>query len=91
MDDGPRRQADDQIFRIHSRYLGPPGYTLPFSIPYRGILPGLAAGVVTLILLSLFGLGIWRFIILPAPRSPRPRWPTGTAAPTARSPRCQPS
>ena len=63
MDDAPRRQADDQIFRIHSRYLGPPGYTLPFSIPYRGILPGLAAGVGTLILLSLFGLGLWRFII----------------------------
>ena len=63
MDERPRRQADDQIFRIHSRYLGPPGYTLPFSIPYRGILPGLAAGVGTLILLSLFGLGLWRFII----------------------------
>jgi len=62
-DDRLRRQADDQIFRIHSRYLGPPGYTLPFSIPYRGILPGLAAGAGTLILLSLFGLGLWRFII----------------------------
>jgi hypothetical protein len=57
------RQADDDIFRVHSRYLGPPGFTLPFSIPYAGILPGLAAGLGTLVLLSLLGLGAWRFLL----------------------------
>jgi hypothetical protein len=58
-----RRQADDDIFRVHSRYLGPPGFTLPVSIPYRGILPGLAAGFGTLVPLSLLGLGPWRFLV----------------------------
>ena len=58
-----RRQADDDIFRVHSRYLGPPGFTLPVSVPYRGILPGLAAGFGTLVLLSVLGLGPWRFLI----------------------------
>lgn len=63
MNDQPRRQADDEIFRVHSRYLGPPGITLPVSIPYRAILPGLAAGAGTVILLSVFGLGLWRFLL----------------------------
>lgn len=57
------RQADDDIFKVHSRYLGPPGLTLPFSIPYRSILPALAAGTGVLILMSLFGIGAWRFAI----------------------------
>lgn len=61
-----RRQADDDIFRVHSRYLGPPGFTLPVSIPYRGILPGLAAGIATLVLLSLSGVGAWRFLLAAA-------------------------
>jgi hypothetical protein len=58
-----RRHADDNIFRVHSRYLGPPGFTLPVSIPYRGIVPGLAAGIGTLVLLSLLGAGAWRFLL----------------------------
>lgn len=61
-----RRQADDDIFKVHSRYLGPPGMTLPFSVPYRSILPGLAAGIGVLILMSLFGVGAWRFMIAAA-------------------------
>jgi hypothetical protein len=58
-----RRYADDDIFRVHSRFLGPKGKTLPFSIPYRGIVPGLAAFVLTLMVLSAFGVGLWRFVI----------------------------
>lgn len=58
-----RYAADDDIFRVHSRYLGPKGKTLPFSVPYRGILPGIAAFVLGLVVLSAFGVGLWRFII----------------------------
>jgi len=57
------RQADDDIFRAHSRYLGPPGITLPFSVPYRAILPGAGAGGAALVILSLLGAGGWRFVI----------------------------
>lgn len=59
-----RRQADDELFRVHSRYLGPPGFTLPFAIPYRGILPGAAAALAVLIITSLLGAGIWRFALV---------------------------
>lgn len=58
-----QRQADDDIFRVHSRYLGPPGFTLPFSIPYRAILPAGAAGLAALVLLSPLGIGLWRFVL----------------------------
>lgn len=58
-----RRHADDDIFRVHGRYLGPPGMTLPFSIPYRAILPAMAAGIGVLVLMSLLGVGAWRFLI----------------------------
>jgi len=58
-----RRQADDDLFRVHARYLGPPGFTLPFAVPYRGILPGLAAGVAVQLITSLLGAGIWRFAL----------------------------
>ena len=58
-----RRYADDDIFRHHQRYLGPKGYTLPVSFAYRGIVPGLAAFVLFLVLLSAFGVGAWRFVI----------------------------
>jgi hypothetical protein len=58
-----RRQADDDIFRIHSRYLGPPGMTLPFAVPYRAIVPGAAAGTGVLMLMAMFGVGAWRFAI----------------------------
>jgi hypothetical protein len=61
-----RRAADDDLFRVHSRYLGPPGYTFPFSIPHRGILPGAAGGFVTLVVMSLLDVGIWRFAIAAA-------------------------
>src|SRR5262249_7991883 len=61
-----RRAADDDLFRVHSRYLGPPGFTFPFSIPHRGIVPGVAAGLVTLVVMSLLGVGIWRFAIAAA-------------------------
>jgi len=57
------RYALDVIFRIHARYLGPEGKTLPFSIPYRGILPAAAAALLTLVVLSAFGVGGWRFAI----------------------------
>jgi hypothetical protein len=59
-----RQAADDELFRLHSRYLGPPGFTLPFSIPYRGILPGAAAAFAVLVVTSLLGAGIWRFVIV---------------------------
>jgi hypothetical protein len=57
------RGSDDDIFRAHSRYLGPPGITLPFSVPYRAILPGAGAALAALVILSLLGVGGWRFII----------------------------
>ena len=61
-----RRRADDELFRVHSRYLGPPDFTLPFALPYRSILPGLGAGSAVLVLLSLFGVGAWKFLIAAA-------------------------
>jgi hypothetical protein len=57
------RVADDELWRSHRRYLGPPGFTLPVSVPYRAILPGLAAGILMLLVLSPLGLGFWRFLI----------------------------
>jgi hypothetical protein len=60
------RRADDDLFRSHSRYLGPPGFDLPVSIPYASFLPGIAAGAGSLIVLSLMGLGPWRFVIAAA-------------------------
>jgi hypothetical protein len=57
------RYADDDIWRVHSRYLGPKGQTLPFSVPYRGVLPGLAAFVLGIVVMSVFGVGLWRFVI----------------------------
>jgi len=58
-----RRYADDDIFRVHARYLGPKGKTLPFPIPYRAILPGIAAFVLGLVVMSASGVGLWRFVI----------------------------
>lgn len=59
----PVRHSDDDLFRGSWRWLGPKGYTLPMSIPYRGILPGSAAFVICLIVMSAFGVGTWRFLI----------------------------
>jgi hypothetical protein len=57
------RHADDDIWRVHSRYLGPKGSTLPFSIPYRGVIPFVAVFALTVVVLSMFGVGLWRFVI----------------------------
>ena len=57
-----RRHSDDDLYRIHSRWLGPAGYTLPFSIPLKGIPAGAAAGVAALMVLRAFGasgLPLW--------------------------------
>jgi hypothetical protein len=60
------RHADDDIWRVHSRYLGPKGSTLPFSIPFRGVIPCIAVFVLTVVVLSVFGVGLWRFVIAAA-------------------------
>jgi hypothetical protein len=57
------RHADDDLWRGSWRYLGPKGYTLPVSFEYRGILPGCAAALACQIVLSLAGIGGWRFLI----------------------------
>lgn len=57
-----RRHSDDDLYRIHSRWLGPAGYTLPFSIPLNGIPAGAATGVVALAVLRALGasgLPLW--------------------------------
>lgn len=57
-----RRHSDDDLYRIHSRWLGPPGYTLPFSLPLKGIPVGAGVGVVALATLRAFGangLPLW--------------------------------
>jgi hypothetical protein len=46
-----RLYPDDDMYRIHSAWLGPKGRTLPFQIPYRALPPGFAAFLVALILL----------------------------------------
>ena len=57
------RHADDNLWRGSNRYLGPKGYTLPVSFEYRGILPGAVAAFVCHLVLSLAGVGGWRFLI----------------------------
>ncbi len=57
-----RRHSDDDLYRIHSRWLGPPGYTLPFSLPLKGIPVGAGAGVVAMASLRAYGasgLPLW--------------------------------
>jgi hypothetical protein len=58
-----RRSALDVLFRVHARYLGPKGYTLPFSLPYRGIVPAAAVFILALIVQGALGVGAWRFVI----------------------------
>jgi hypothetical protein len=58
-----RRRADDEVWRVHARWLGPPGWTLPVSVPYRAVLPGFGAGAGTVVLLSVLGAGGWRFAV----------------------------
>lgn len=50
-----RRHIDDDLYRIHSEWLGPAGYTLPVSIPMRGIPIGMVAGTVSLMILRAMG------------------------------------
>jgi hypothetical protein len=57
------RFAEDGIFRIHRWYLGPKGKTLPIPVPYAGFLPGAIAAFLVLVILSAFGVGLWRFVI----------------------------
>lgn len=40
-------QSDDDIYRARLLYLGPPGYTLPFQLPYAqyGLFVALTAGL----------------------------------------------
>lgn len=57
------RHADDNLFRGSPRYLGPKGYTLPVSFEFRGILPGAIAAAVCHVILSLAGVGGWRFLV----------------------------
>src|SRR5258708_5316818 len=51
-----RRHSDDDLYRIHSPWLGPAGYTLPFSVPVKGIPVGAVVGVAALMLLRAFGV-----------------------------------
>lgn len=57
------RHADDDLWRGSWRWLGPKGYTMPISFEYRGMLPGGIAALVCLMVLSLAGVGGWRFLI----------------------------
>ncbi len=43
-------RTDDDIYRARLVYLGPPGYTLPFQLPYAqwGLFAALAAGFTTI-------------------------------------------
>lgn len=60
-----QRRAEDEIFRVHGRFIirlmG-----VPFSVTYRALLPGIAAGIGVLVLLSVLGTGLWRFLIAAA-------------------------
>jgi hypothetical protein len=58
-----RRRADDEVWRVHARWLGPPGWTLPVSVPYRAVLPAFAAGAGAVMLLGVLGAGGWRFAV----------------------------
>ncbi len=51
-----RRHSDDDLYRIHSRWLGPAGWTLPVSVPMKGIPAGAVAAAVSLVVLRGFGL-----------------------------------
>jgi hypothetical protein len=51
-----RHHTDDDLYRVHSLYLGPPGRTLPFKIPYRGLPVGAVAFVVGLTVLRAAGV-----------------------------------
>jgi hypothetical protein len=45
------RHSDDDLYKIHSRWLGPAGFTLPLSVPMKGIPVGAAAATLTIIVL----------------------------------------
>jgi hypothetical protein len=62
----PVRYADDDLWRGSWRWLGPKGYTMPVSFEYRGMLPGGLAALTCLVVLSVFGVGGWRFLIAAA-------------------------
>jgi hypothetical protein len=67
-----RRHSDDDLYRIHSRWLGPAGYTLPFSIPLNGIPAGAGTGVVALAVLRAVGVsGLPLWALTTGMRSPR--------------------
>ena len=54
---GMRLRPDDEIYRSNRSYLGPPGYTLPFRIPYRAMPVAAAVFIPGLILLRIAGVG----------------------------------
>jgi hypothetical protein len=61
------RHSDDDLYKIHSRWLGPAGFTLPLSVPMKGIPVGAAAATLTIIALRAFGvtgLPMWLLTIV---------------------------
>ena len=51
-----QRHSDDDLYKIHSHWLGPAGITLPIPIPLKGIPVGAAAALLALMALrELFG------------------------------------
>src|SRR5262249_11919794 len=61
------RRSDDELYNVHSRWLGPAGFTLPLSVPLKGIPVGAGAFAVALIVLRAFGasgLPMWAAVIV---------------------------
>jgi|SRR5215468_7459020 len=61
------RHSDDDLYNVHSRWLGPAGRTLPMSIPFKGIPVGAAAFTLAVVVLRAFGAGglpMWAAVIV---------------------------
>ena len=61
------RHSDDDLYKTHSRWLGPAGFTLPLSVPMKGIPVGAAAATLTVIVLRTFGMSglpLWLLTIV---------------------------